>query len=293
MTKVIDDDKAVGVVGPTLSAQAFAADPIAQEKSIPVIGPSNTAAGIVEMGDFIFRDSLPESAVIPGTVKDVVSLLGVKKVGILWGNNDDFTAGGYQVFKTALADQNVDRIGRRDVCPRRRGFPGAAHQDHRPAARCHRRLRPGQGGRADHHPGAQPGLHRTDRGRQRLQFAVGDRAGRARRPKGVIVGAAWNIASQAPLSAGFIKAYQAAYNAPPDQFAAQAYTAVWLFGTAIRRADSTDPKAIRDALAGIQDLETPLGKFSFGPDRNPIHPPVVQIVRGGKFVVLTPETAAP
>ena len=61
--------------------------------------------------------------------------------------------------------------------------------------------------------------------------------------------------------------------------------------TAIRRADSTDPKAIRDALAGIKDFGTPLGNFSFGADRNPVHPPVAQIVRNGKFVVLTPETA--
>ena len=110
MTKAIDDDKAVGVIGPTLSAQAFAADPIAQEKGIPVIGPSNTVAGIVEIGDFIFRDSLPESSVIPGTVKAVVPLLGIKTAGIIWGNNDDFSVGGYKVFKQALQDNNMQIV---------------------------------------------------------------------------------------------------------------------------------------------------------------------------------------
>jgi branched-chain amino acid transport system substrate-binding protein len=290
MTKVIDDDKAVGVVGPTLSAQAFAADPIAQEKGIPVIGPSNTAAGIVEMGNFIFRDSLPESAVIPGTIKGVISLLPVKKVGILWGNNDDFTAGGYKVFKQTLQDQKIEILdeetfARGDVDFQAQLTKIIAQKPDaivvsalaKEAALIVTQARslgftgPIIGGNGFNSP------------------AVITQAGPA--AEGVIVGAAWNIASPEPLSADFIKAYQTAYGGPPDQFAAQTYTAAWLMATALRHADSVDPKAVRDALAGIKDFGTPLGKFSFAADRNPVHEPVVQIVRDGKFVVLTPETA--
>ena len=32
-----------------------------------VLGASNTADGILEIGDYVFRDSLPERAVIPNT----------------------------------------------------------------------------------------------------------------------------------------------------------------------------------------------------------------------------------
>jgi branched-chain amino acid transport system substrate-binding protein len=292
MTKVIGDDKAVGVVGPTLSAQAFAADPVAQEKGIPVIGPSNTAAGIVEMGNFIFRDSLPESAVIPGTIKEVVSLLGVKQVGILWGNNDDFTVGGYKVFKQALQDNNVkilddETFARGDVDFNAQLTKIIAQKPDaivvsalaKEAGEIITQARslgftgPIVGGNGFNSP------------------AVIKAAGQG--AEGVIVGAAWNIASQAPMSQAFIKDYQAAYNAAPDQFAAQAYTAAWLMATAIRHADSVDPKMVRDALAGIKDLDTPLGKFSFAADRNPVHEPVVQIVRNGEFVVLTAATAKP
>ena len=290
MTKAIDDDKAVGVVGPTLSAQAFAADPIAKEKGIPVIGPSNTVAGIVEMGNFIFRDSLPESSVIPGTVKQVLSLLGVKKVGILWGNNDDFSVGGYKVFKQALQDNNVqivddETFARGDVDFQAQLTKIIAKKPDAivvsalakegaliiTQARSLGFTGPLVGGNGFNSP------------------AVITQTGQA--GEGLIVGAAWNIASSEPLSQDFITAYQAAFKAAPDQFAVQTYTAVWLFATAIRRADSVDPKTIRDTLAGIKDFATPLGNFSFGPDRNPIHSPVAQIVRGGKFVVLTAETA--
>ena len=38
---LINKHKVVGIVGPSLSQQAFAADPIAQRAKVPVLGPSN------------------------------------------------------------------------------------------------------------------------------------------------------------------------------------------------------------------------------------------------------------
>jgi branched-chain amino acid transport system substrate-binding protein len=107
--------------------------------------------------------------------------------------------------------------------------------------------------------------------------------------EGVIVGAAWNIASQNPLSIAFSEAFTEAYENQPDQFATQAYTGAWLLAEAIRCADSAEPAAIRDALAGITAFGTPLGVFGFDENRNPVHEPVVQIVQDGAFAVLGAE----
>src|SRR5690349_15957727 len=79
MTKLLDQEKVVAVLGPTLSSTALAADPIAQQKGVPVLGTSNTANGITEMGNFVFRDSLPEASVIPGAVSGVSVKLKPKK----------------------------------------------------------------------------------------------------------------------------------------------------------------------------------------------------------------------
>jgi len=89
MTKLVETDNVSGIIGPTLSAQAFKADPVAQIHKIPVIAVSNTVPGITEMGDYIFRCSLPESSVIGGTIKAAASQLRVVKVAYLWGNDDD------------------------------------------------------------------------------------------------------------------------------------------------------------------------------------------------------------
>ena len=68
--KLIKEYKVVAILGPTLSKSAKAADPIAQAAKVPVLAVSNTAGGIVEMGDFIFRDSLPEMLVQPNTIRE-------------------------------------------------------------------------------------------------------------------------------------------------------------------------------------------------------------------------------
>ena len=105
--KLIKEYKVVAILGPTLSNSAKASDPIAQAAKVPVLAVSNTAGGIVEMGDFIFRDSLPEMLVQPNTVKETKNKLGYKKVAILYGNDDVFTKGGYDAFKKALNDQGI------------------------------------------------------------------------------------------------------------------------------------------------------------------------------------------
>src|SRR5687768_13716148 len=58
-TRLIEAEQVIGLLGPTLSSAAFAADPVAQQAGVPVIGTSNTAEGITEMGSYIFRSSLP------------------------------------------------------------------------------------------------------------------------------------------------------------------------------------------------------------------------------------------
>ncbi|MEP7292270.1 MAG: ABC transporter substrate-binding protein, partial [Chloroflexota bacterium] len=112
MTTLVETDQVTLVIGPTLSVEAVAADPVAMEAGTPVLGVSNTATGLRDaLGDFYHRASLPESAVIPGTIAQATELLGLTNVGVLYGNDDDFTLSGYDVFVQALADNGVNVVG--------------------------------------------------------------------------------------------------------------------------------------------------------------------------------------
>jgi len=71
---LINQDRVVGIVGPSASQQAFSANPIAERAKVPVIGASNTAKGIPEIGEYIARVSAPISLVAPNAVKAALKL---------------------------------------------------------------------------------------------------------------------------------------------------------------------------------------------------------------------------
>jgi branched-chain amino acid transport system substrate-binding protein len=285
-------DGVVAILGPTLSTQAFSADPIAQENQVAVVGVSNTANGITDMGNFVFRNSLPESSVIPGTVSQATDILSLEKVGVLWGNDDEFTASGYDVFKEALSANKVEIVA--DETFARGDVDFSAQLTNIIAKNPDAIVVSALGQEAVQIIVQARNLGFEDviiGGNGFNSPAIITQSGEA--AEGVIVGAAWNIASEAAISQEFINAFEAEFGTAPDQFAAQSYTGMWLIATAIRRADSTDTLLIRDALATISEFNCPLGIFSFDANRNPIHDPVAQIIRNGHYEILSAATARP
>jgi len=288
MTKLVEEDGVVAVIGPTLSTEAFAADPIAQENGVPVMGVSNTASGITDMGDFVFRDSLPESSVIPGTIAQSTEILGLESVAVLYGDDDDFTLSGYEVFVESLEVNGVEILGEETFARGDADFSAQLTNliGLEPDALVVSALAAEAGSiisQARTLGWEGPIIGGNGLNSPAIVAAAGEAA------DGVIVGAAWNVNASDDLSLAFSEAYEAAYDTRPDQFAAQAYTGTWLFATAIRCADSADSADIRDALAEIEGFVSPLGDFSFDENRNPVHEPVLQIIEGGLFTVLTGE----
>ncbi|MBZ0291027.1 MAG: ABC transporter substrate-binding protein [Anaerolineae bacterium] len=284
MTKLVEEDGVVAVLGPTLSSEAFAADPIAEENGTVVMGVSNTANGITDMGEYVFRDSLGEAAVIPGTISQAKAILGLEKVGVFYGNDDDFTVSGYDVFVQALQDNEIEILGEETFAKGDVDFNAQLTNliNQEPDALVVSALAaeatqiiiqaralgydgPIIGGNGFNSPAV-------------LRDTGAD-------SEGLIVGGAWNYGNPDPTdsSVQFVEQYEAAYDASPDQFAAQAYTGAWLLASAVRCADSVDRTEVRDALAGITDFDSPLGVFSFDENRDALHDPIAQIVVDGAF----------
>jgi len=92
----------------------------------------------------------------------------------------------------------------------------------------------------------------------------------------------------------FITAYQAEYKTPPENaFAGLGYDTVKLIADAIKRAGSSDPKAIRDALQNTKNLPGVTGAITYQPgSRIPQKGVAVILVKDGKFTLaaeLVPE----
>jgi branched-chain amino acid transport system substrate-binding protein len=285
--KLINGDKVAIVIGPTLSNTAKITNPIAQQIGVPVLGVSNTAGGITEIGDFIFRNSLTEAVVIPNTMKVAKEKLGLKKVVLFYGNDDAFTKSGADVFRKVLQAEGIQILGEQTFAKGDRDFSPQLTQiksQNPDAIVCSALVEEASGIVSQ---ARQLGIPKTVRiigGNGFNSPALIKNAGEA--SEGVIVGAAWNISSTSPLNVKFVDDYTKKYNRPPDQFAAQAFAGVHIAYQAAKAAGTADNrKAIRDAMVKIKALDTLLGKFSFTEGRDADHTPVVQEVKGGKFMV--------
>ncbi len=108
---LINKDKVVGIVGPTLSQQAFSADPVAERAKVPVVAASNTAKGIPEIGDYIARVSAPISTVAPNAVKAALKQnRNIKKVAVFYAQNDVLNKSETEIFQKAVKDSGLEII---------------------------------------------------------------------------------------------------------------------------------------------------------------------------------------
>ncbi|MCW2278364.1 ABC transporter substrate-binding protein [Heliophilum fasciatum] len=89
-----------------------------------------------------------------------------------------------------------------------------------------------------------------------------------------------------PAVQAFVKAYQAKFEGQtPDALAALAYDGARLVADAITRAGSTEPEAIKQALAATKDFPAVTGKFSLNETHDPIKAIVVIELKDGKQIV--------
>jgi branched-chain amino acid transport system substrate-binding protein len=296
--KLIFQDKVLMVFGPTLSNSAFAADPIAAAAKVVAFGTSNTADGITAIGPQIFRNSVMESDVLPVTTRAAIKHFGLKKVAVIYGNDDAFTKNGYDVFKTTLDSQKIpvtdtETYAKGDVDFKAQLTKIKASNPDAIVCSCLAEEAANIILQTRTLGMKQPFIGGNGFNSPKLFEIAKDAA------DNTIMGSPWSAENSAPANKAFIAAYKAKFNADPDQFAAQAYDAMHLVAEAIKKAKLTgaldkDREALREALPTVK-LDGATGKFAFrrapakdgkeaGYDAD--QDAIVNIAKGGKFVLL-------
>ena len=283
--KFIEQDKVAAILGPTLSAVAAGAHPVAQAAGVPVIAISNTGLGIVGKCDYgpcdwIFRASLGEQSAVPETVKAATQKLGLKKVVIIYGDGkfelDDLT-----IFKDAFKANGVTVAKEIAYTAKDVDFAPFVTQakGENPDAIVASSLAGAAGKILDEVAKQMPGKRVIGgNGLNSASLLPNANAGL------MIVGTAWSKASSDKANTDFVAAYKAKYNVDPDQFAAQSYTAMIVLADALKRSGNpTDKAAVKKALEGVSSLATPLGAFSFTADHDVKQPTFVMTVKDGQF----------
>lgn len=105
---LMNQENVVGIMGPTLSQQAFAAVPEADRVGVPVIAPSNTAAGIPQISPFNARVSAPVTVLAPIALSTAVELEGVSRAVVIFARNDAFSSSETTLFQSAAAEIGLE-----------------------------------------------------------------------------------------------------------------------------------------------------------------------------------------
>jgi branched-chain amino acid transport system substrate-binding protein len=293
--KLIFQDRVLMIFGPTLSNSAFAADPIANQAKVVVFGTSNTATGLTDRMPFVFRNSVMEADVLPVTIKEAIQHYKLKKVAVIYGNDDAFTKSGYDVFKHVLADDKIpvtatETYAKGDVDFRAQLTKIKGSDPDAIICSCLAEEAANIILQARALGLKQPFIGGNGFNSPKL-FQIARTAA-----DGTMMGTPWSSENHTPANDAFMKAYQAAYHTAPDQFAAQAYDAMHIVAQALKSIKLTgtpdkDRLALKDALPKVkwdgatgpfQFRAAPGGKGGYDAQQTA----VVNIAQGGKFILL-------
>ncbi|MBS0326521.1 MAG: ABC transporter substrate-binding protein [Proteobacteria bacterium] len=295
--KLIFQDQVLMVFGPTLSNSAQAADPIAQAAKTVAFGTSNTADGITSIGDYVFRNSVTEADVLPETLRVAVKHAHIRKVAVMYGNDDVFTKSGYDNFVKALEHAKIpvtttETFAKGDV-----DFKAqltkikATHPD---AIVLSALLAEGAPIMVQ---ARQLGITVPFIGGNGMNSVkVFDLAKGA--SDGLYVGSPWSASNESPENVKFIKAFEAKFKTQPDQFAAQSYDGMHIMVQALKTIKlggnlAAERSALRDALPSVKWTGA-TGAFQFHRATDKAGKPagydaqqtaIVSVTKDGKFVI--------
>src|SRR4030095_5271185 len=93
VTKLINKDQVVAVLGEVASSRTMAAAPVAQQNGIPLITPSSTNPKVTEIGDYIFRVCFIDPFQGFVIAKFATNTLKVKNAAVLRDIKNDYSVG--------------------------------------------------------------------------------------------------------------------------------------------------------------------------------------------------------
>ncbi len=278
------------IVGLAISTHAKHAFPIAQENQVVAFSPISSAAGLSGIGDYIFRAGLAVDRLNPAGVASTHALLRYERVALMYDDADVYSTSSNEYLAAALEELGVEvttvqtfQTGDTDFTAQlteiMESNPDAVFISALGVEVVRIMIQGREIGATARYITPLMGD-----GMARLAGAAAE---------GTITFRNWNSTLDNPTNQDFVERYRSTYGMEPDPWAAQSYATLFILYTAIVEAMAQsrdniapDSEAIRDALAMIKDFDTNMGLFSFDPNGEAIHEPVILVVKDGVFEML-------
>jgi len=281
--KLISRNEVIAILGEVASNRSLEIASIAQPTHTPVISPGSTAESVTEAGDYIFRVCYLDSFQGKVMAKFARESLGLNRVAILSSISSAYGVGLANHFKATFitvggsipAEQKFaegDKDFRAQLTAIRASRADAIYI---PAYYAETALISKQAREL----GLTIPLLGGDGWASPELLAIGGDA-----VEGIYYSTAYSPESTAVQAVAFVDKYRQRWNGEtPDAFAALGYDAALLLIDSLKRAGTTEPNVLRDAIASTRGLLGATGRTDIDENGNASKAATIMTVRGGKF----------
>ena len=273
-TDLIEDENVIALLGPLFSSHAVKVGPVV---TVPVLLGA-TGANVTETGDFLFLVASSNALQAKLMAQFAVNELGAKTAAMIWQNEDVYSIGFVEAF-----DANFQELGG-SIVAKKMYEKGDTMFDMQLSAI--KEANPDVLFLASFPPevplimkqAREMGIKSTfigsDGWDDALMFENMDAL--------PYLENSYYCTNFDPDVTAFISAYEAMFENPANGIAASGYDAMKILAIAIEAAQSTDPIAIRDAIAAITDYEGATSISRFDENRHPVKSIGVYQILDGK-----------
>lgn len=284
VTKLINQNRVVGILGEVASSRTLAGAPIAQKAGIPLITPASTNPKVTQVGDFIFRVCYVDSFQGVVCARFATQKLGLKRLAILKDIKNDYSVGLADYFK-----QNVPSLGAEIVSEQ-------SYSEGDTDFRAQITAMKGANPDGIFIPGyyTEAGLIAKQVREQNITAVLigGDGWDSPRTPEiggdaveGAFFCNHYSADDTSQMVQTFVSRYKERHGYVPDAMAPLSYDAANLLFASIQKAGTADGRAVRDALAQTVDFPGICGNVTIDAERNARKSAVMIQISGGKFTV--------
>lgn len=283
VNKLISKDGVVAILGEVASSRSLEAAPICQQNGVPMISPASTNPKVTETGDHIFRVCFIDP--FQGTVMAnfATKTLNAKKVAVFTDVKSDYSKGLAKFFKEGIVKAGGQVVAELDFNGGDKDFKAqltaiktagpdavfipAYYTDVALICIQARQL------------GISIPFLGGDGWESPTLIEIGKEA-----VEGHYFSTHYSADAGTPKVQNFVDSYKKEYEGKvPDAMAALGYDSAMFLADAIKRANSTEPAKIREALAATKEFEGVTGKMAINAQRDAVKSAVILQVKGGKF----------
>jgi branched-chain amino acid transport system substrate-binding protein len=283
VTKLIDQDRVIALLGEVASGNTLAAAPKAQAAKVPMISPSSTNPSVTQVGDYISRVCFIDPFQGAVMAKFAANTLKAKKAAIMLDFNSPYSRGLTEFFEASFKKLGGEIVDKQSYTQGDRDYKGqlTAIRAKNPDVI----YVPGYYGevgviakQAKQLDIKAPLLGGDGWDSTQLWELGGDAL------NGDYISNHYSVQDPSPAIQKFVKAYNSRYGRVPDALAALGYDAMQVLADSIRRAGTTEGPKLKDAIAATKDFAGVTGTISLDKDRNAVKPAVVLKLQDKNYI---------